>query len=294
MTTDIRITLAVQKSGRLSEDSLRLLRECGFEFNGGLASSRLRASSSNFPLDLLFLRDDDIPRYLADGVVDVGIVGQNTLVESNGTASECVEVVEELGFARCRLAIAVPRGVEYKSLEDLRGKRIATSHPHILRAYLERLKIDAHIHEISGSVEIAPSLGLAEAICDLVSSGSTLVSNGLKEVERVFDSQAVLAANSSLNEGQRELLDKMLFRVRAVQRARNNKYVLLNAPNEALDRIISTLPGIKSPTVVPLAKAGWSSVHSVMNEDEFWEKIELLREAGAEGILIVPIEKMIV
>jgi len=282
------LRIAIQKSGRLSDDSLKLIRECGISF---LSSTlKLKTEATNFPLEILFLRDDDIPGYVADGVADIGIVGQNVLVEEGMQEL----TVESLGFSKCRLSLAVPKGDEYTSLADLEGKNIATSYPNLLQAYLKERGVKAHIHTISGSVEIAPSIGLADAICDIVSSGSTLISNGLKEVERVFKSQAVLIANQALSQEKLQLLDKLLFRIHAVQRAQKAKYILLNAPNHKIDEISALLPGIKSPSILPLAEEGWSSLHSVVNEDAFWDIIEKLKEAGAQGILVVPIEKMIV
>ncbi|MFN3782728.1 MAG: ATP phosphoribosyltransferase [Spirosomataceae bacterium] len=281
------LKIAIQKSGRLSEDSIKLFKECGIKFENG--KGKLKAESANFPAEFLFLRDDDIPGYVADGVADLGIVGENVLVES----AKNVQVSRKLGFSKCRLSIAVPREIQYDDASYLSGKSIATSYPQILGDYLSKKGIDAHIHEISGSVEIAPSIGLADAVCDIVSSGSTLLSNGLKEVETIFKSEAVLIATENLSEEKTLLLNKLLFRINAVQTAQNYKYILLNAPNEKLDHIISFLPGMKSPTIVPLAQEGWSSVHSVLEESEFWENIEALREAGAQGILVIPIEKMI-
>ncbi|MBC7919933.1 MAG: ATP phosphoribosyltransferase [Ferruginibacter sp.] len=281
------LRIAIQKSGRLSEDSLLLIRECGIQFNSG--TGKLKSDSTNFPAELLFLRDDDIPGYVADGVADVGIVGENVTTETNRT----VQTVQKLGFCKCRLSIAIPRAQDYRGVQDLRGRSIATSYPRILAGFLNHHQVEADIHEISGSVEIAPSIGLADAICDLVSSGSTLLSNGLKEVETIFRSEAELIAYPSLSEAKSRTLDQLLFRIRAVQAAKNSKYILLNAPNHSIEKIIRILPGIKSPTVVPLVMAGWSSLHSVINENDFWEIIEALREAGAEGILVVPIEKMI-
>ncbi|GAA4427717.1 ATP phosphoribosyltransferase [Pontibacter saemangeumensis] len=282
------LRLAIQKSGRLSEDSLKLIRECGISFI--TSSLKLKTESTNFPLEILYLRDDDIPGYVADGVADIGIVGQNVLVEEGKQAL----TVEKLGFSKCRLSLAVPKSDQYESVQDLNGKNIATSYPNLLQAYLNEQGVEAHIHTISGSVEIAPSIGLAEAICDIVSSGSTLISNGLKEVERVFKSEAVLIANDTLSEEKRRILDKLLFRIQAVQRAQKKKYILLNAPNDKLQEISDLLPSIKSPTILPLAEHGWSSLHSVVNEDDFWEIIEKIKDAGAQGILVIPIEKMIV
>lgn len=285
MTNILRI--AVQKSGRLSEDSLKLIKECGIQFNNG--TGKLKSDSTNFPAEFLFLRDDDIPGYVADGVADIGIVGENVAVETN----KPVVTVEKLGFSKCRLSIAIPRSHEYLGIQQLQGKSIATSYPRILATFLKENLIEADIHEISGSVEIAPSIGLADAICDIVSSGSTLLSNGLKEVEIIFRSEAVLIASPTLSAEKQQTLDKLLFRIKSVQAAKNNKYILLNAPNHSIEAIVNVLPGMKSPTIVPLAMEGWSSIHSVINENDFWNIIENLREAGAEGILVVPIEKMI-
>jgi ATP phosphoribosyltransferase len=282
-----KLRIAVQKSGRLYEDSVKLLNECGIDLRN--VKDRLRTESDNFPLEIFFLRDDDIPQYVEDGVADIGIVGENVLFEKN----KQVDVSEELGFGKCRLAIAIPRSQQYEGIQSLKGKRIATSYPFLVTNYLKRYAIEADIHEISGSVEIAPGIGLADVVADLVSSGSTLFMNGLKEVEIILQSQAVLIKNKNLNTKQLQLLDKLIFRFRAVKKAKRSKYVLMNAPNENLEKIISLLPGMKSPSVLPLAESGWSSVHSVLSEDEFWDKIEQLKAAGAQGILVVPIEKMI-
>lgn len=284
----IKLKIAIQKSGRLHDDSLRLLKECGIDISNGV--NKLKSEASNFPMEVYFLRDDDIPQYVEDSVADIGFVGENVVYEKK----KKVEVVEKLGFGKCRLSIAVNRHDEYNDCRFLNGKKIATSYPVLVQQFLDENNIKAEIHEISGSVEIAPGIGLAEAICDLVSSGSTLFMNGLKEVETVLQSQAVLIKNYRLGRVQQYLLDKLLFRIRAVKKAKNNKYVLLNAPNEKLSEIISLLPGMKSPTVLPLAIEGWSSVHSVLSENEFWEIIEKLKAAGAQGILVVPIEKMII
>lgn len=281
------IRLAIQKSGRLSEDSLNLIRECGISFIN--SSLKLKTEATNFPLEILFLRDDDIPGYVADGVADIGIVGQNVLVE---TTQQNLEV-ERLGFSKCRLSIAVPKTDSYTSIADLNGKNIATSYPNLLSNYLASEGVKAHIHTISGSVEIAPSIGLAEAICDIVSSGSTLISNGLREVETIFRSEAVLIANDNLSSEKKDILNQLLFRIQSVRKAQKAKYILLNAPNASIEQIKSLLPGMKAPSILPLAEEGWSSVHSVVNEDDFWEIIEKLKEAGAQGILVVPIEKMI-
>jgi ATP phosphoribosyltransferase len=283
-----KLRIAIQKSGRLYDDSVKLLNECGIDLRN--VKDRLRTESDDFPLEVFFLRDDDIPQYVEDGVADIGIVGENVLFEKN----KQTEAVEKLGFGKCRLSIAIPKSMEYGGVKTLQGKRIATSYPVLVQKYLIDNNVTAEIHEISGSVEIAPGIGLADVVCDLVSSGSTLFMNGLKEVETILQSQSVLIKNKNLNAEQLRLLDKLLFRIRAVKKAKRNKYVLLNAPNESLKKIIAMLPGMKSPTVLPLAESGWSSVHTVLNEDEFWDKIEQLKEAGAQGILVVPIEKMVI
>ncbi len=284
---EAQLRIAVQKSGRLSEDSLKLLKECGIKFNNGI--KKLKAVSHNFPIEFLFLRDDDIPGYVEDGIADLGIVGENVHVEKGKE----VEIIKRLGFSRCRLSLAIPKNEEYTDVNYFQDKNIATSYPNILGQFLKEKKVTCDIHEISGSVEIAPSIGLAEGICDIVSSGSTLMSNGLKEVETIFKSEAVLIADKKLSTEKQALVDQLLFRINAVLEGKSNKYVLLNAPNDALEKIIDLLPGMRSPTVLPLAQEGWSSIHSVINEDVFWEKIEELRAAGAEGVLVVPIEKMI-
>lgn len=284
----MKLKIAIQKSGRLNEDSVRLLKDCGIDIKNGL--NKLKAECENFPLEVFFLRDDDIPQYVEDRVADVGIVGENVLYEKG----KQVDIVEKLGFGKCRLSIAVARSESYTGAAFLDGKRIATSYPAIVQKFIDANNIKAEIHEISGSVEIAPGIGLAEAIADLVSSGSTLFMNGLKEVETILESQAVLVRNQQLGAEQQEILDRLLFRIRSVKKAKNNKYVLLNAPNSNLDEIISLLPGMKSPTVLPLAEPGWSSVHSVLSENQFWDIIEKLKNAGAQGILVVPIEKMII
>jgi ATP phosphoribosyltransferase len=283
----MKLKIAIQKSGRLYEDSVSLLKECGIDLRN--VKDRLKTESDNFPLEVFFLRDDDIPQYVEDGVADIGIVGENVLVEKN----KVVEVVEKLGFGKCRLSIAVPRNMDYPGISTLQGKRIATSYPVLLNKYLKEKGVQCDIHEISGSVEIAPGIGLADAVADLVSSGGTLFMNGLKEVETILSSQAVLVQHKGLNGDKQSILDKLLFRIRAVKKSKRNKYILLNAPNDNLDEIVSILPGMKSPTILPLAESGWSSVHSVVSEDTFWDIIEQLKAAGAQGILVVPIEKMI-
>jgi ATP phosphoribosyltransferase len=283
-----KLKIAIQKSGRLHDGSVNLLKECGIDVVNGV--NKLKTEASNFPLEVYFFRDDDIPQYVEDAVADIGIIGENVVYESN----KKVTVVEELGFATCRLSIAVRKGEVYKSASYLNGKRIATSYPVILQQFLDKNNITAEIHEISGSVEIAPGIGLADAICDIVSSGSTLFMNGLQEAEMILQSRTVMIKNNKLNAAQQKLLDKLLFRIQSVKKAKNNKYILLNAPNDKLNEIIGLLPGMKSPTVLPLAEAGWSSVHSVLNENDFWDIIEQLKSAGAQGILVVPIEKMII
>ncbi len=285
---NLKLKIAIQKSGRLSEDSLQLIQECGIKFNNGIG--KLKAEATNFPIEFLLLRDDDIPGYVADGVADVGIVGENVMIEK----AQKVEIVHRLGFSKCRLSIAVPKGAHYDGPASLQGKRIATSYPRILGQFLAQEGVSAEIHEISGSVEIAPGIGLAEAICDIVSSGSTLFTNGLEEVETVFRSEAVLIAQPGLSGSHKQTLDKLIFRLKAVQVARNNKYILLNAPEEKIEIITGLIPGMKAPSVVKLARPGWVSLHSVINENDFWEVIAALQAEGAEGILVVPIEKMIV
>jgi ATP phosphoribosyltransferase len=282
------LKIAVQKSGRLSEKSLALISETGISLNN--SDRRLITRSSNFPIEILFLRDDDIPQYVADGVADIGIVGENVIYEKNSP----IRVVQKLGFARCRLSLAISKSVEYSGLNYFNGKKIATSYPKILEKYLTENKIRAEIHEISGSVEIAPGIGLADSIFDIVSSGSTLISNGLQEVEVVMKSEAVIIGYPNLSEEKQKILDKLLFRISSVQTAKNHKYVVLNAPSNQVSKIIEIIPGMKSPTVVPLAEEGWVSVHSVLKENEYWEIIDKLQECGAEGILVIPIEKMIV
>jgi len=285
MKTLLRI--AIQKSGRLQEDSLKLLKESGLHFNNG--KDQLKTQADNFPVEVLFLRDDDIPQYIEDNVADAGIVGENVLREKQKKN----ELIRKLDFAKCRLSIAVPRSDTYTDASWLQGKNIATSYPNIVREFLAKNKIDAGIHEISGSVEIAPGIGLADAICDIVSSGSTLFSNGLKEVETVMTSEAVLVASPDLNSDKKDILNDLLFRIKSVQSAKNNKYILMNCPNEAIEKITSVIPGMKSPTIMPLGRPGWSSLHSVVDENDFWKKINQLKSFGAEGILVIPIEKMI-
>lgn len=281
------LKIAIQKSGRLYEQSVQLLKECGIELNNG--NRQLKVKAFNFPAEAYFLRDDDIPQYVSDNVADVGIVGENVVFEKD----KDLNVVSKLGFGRCRLSIAVPKNMNYKEAGDLNGLKIATSYTGLLQKFLDENKLTAEIHEISGSVEIAPGIGLADAICDLVSSGSTLFTNNLKEVEVILDSQAVLVANKNLNDENRKILDNLLLRINAVKAAKNNKYIMMNAPDHQLKNICALLPGMKSPTIVPLAESGWSSVQSVVNENDFWDVIEKLKGFEAQGILVVPIEKMI-
>ena len=284
MTT---LRLAIQKSGRLSDASRKLIAESGIEVEQ--IGAQLRSAAYNFPLELLYLRDDDIPEYVADGVVDAAIVGLNIVKEQEGE----VRILRGLGFGRCRLSIAVPKSFPYAGPQSLQGAKIATSYPNILGAYLASQGISAEIQEISGSVEIAPTIGLGDAVCDLVSSGSTLLSNGLVEVQTVLRSEAVLIASPALSPEKEEILGKFLFRTNAVLRARNTKYITLNTPTEAVPRIVELLPGMKSPSVLPLNLPGWSSLHTVVSEDDFWGIVEKLKQAGAEGILVLPIEKVI-
>ncbi len=281
------IRLAIQKSGRLSEESLKLIRDCGIQVPA--SNGTLKAVSPNFPIEVLFLRDDDIPGYVEEGVADLGIAGGN-VVEEKGRN---ITTIHKLGFSKCRLSLAVPKEFAYQSLQDLNGMDIATSYPRILSGFLQNNGLACNIHEISGSVEIAPGIGLAGAICDIVSSGSTLLTNGLKEVAVVYHSEAVLVGSPQTSPEKQQLIDKLWFRIKSLQQAKNYKYILLNAPETALPRIKELLPGMRSPTVMPLATTGWVSVHSVIRENDFWEQIENIRAAGAEGILVIPIEKMI-
>ncbi len=287
METNI-LRLAIQKKGRLADSSLELLKSSGIRIDN--YSQQLLIKAQNFDLELLFIRDDDIPEYVQDGIADIGIVGENVILESG----KQLKIVEKLGFGKCRMSIAVPKAKEFNSISDLEGKNIATTYPKILNNYLTENQISAKVHYISGSVEITPNINLADAIFDIVSTGSTLISNGLKEVETVLKSEAVLISNNNLSESKKLLLEQILFRIRAVNQAKNNKYILLNAPNDALEKITEMLPGVKSPTIMPLAIEGWSSVHTVISEDDFWNKIENLKKAGAQGILVLPIEKIIV
>lgn len=282
-----KLKIAIQKSGRLSEKSIEIIRESGIRLTNGKRD--LLAQAAFFPIEILYLRDDDIPQYVKDGVADIGFVGEDVYLERG----KALDVVLRLGFSKCRLSMAVPKSIEYSGKEWFEGKKIATSFPNILGNFLSDNNINAAIHQISGSVEIAPGIGLADCICDLVSSGSTLVSNGLKEVEVILKSEAIVIANPNISDDKRAILDEFLFRIKAVLAARDNKYILLNSPNVSLEKICEILPGMKSPTVLPLAEDGWSSVHSVVNEKKFWEVIGQLKAAGAQGILVIPIEKMI-
>jgi ATP phosphoribosyltransferase len=282
-----KLKIAIQKSGRLNEDSIKLLESCGIKIDNG--KDQLKVSVPNFPIELLYLRNSDIPQYLEDGVADIAIVGENLLIEKEKN----VEIVQRLGFSKCRVSIAVPKEVETDSLSYFNGKKIATSYPNTLKNFLDINDIAADIHEISGSVEIAPNIGLADGICDIVSSGSTLFKNGLRETQIILNSEAVLAKSNGLTTDKIEILDRLLFRIRAVLKAKNSKYILMNVPNENIPKVSSILPVLKSPTILPLAEEGWSSLHSVIDEDKFWDVIDELKNAGAEGILIVPIDKIV-
>ena len=282
-----KLKIAIQKSGRLNEDSLKLLKSCGIKVDNG--KDQLKVEVPNFPMEILYLRNSDIPQYLEDGVADIAIVGENLLIEKRRK----VEVIQKLGFSKCRVSLAVPKEVENADLSYFQGKKIATSYPNTVQNFLNEKGIKSDIHTISGSVEIAPNIGLADGICDIVSSGSTLFKNGLKETEVILKSEAVLAASSDLNEEKQAILDKLLFRIKAVLKAKNTKYILLNVPNEKIEEVSRILPVLKSPTILPLAEEGWSSLHSVIDEEKFWEVIDELKNAGAEGILVVPIDKIV-
>jgi len=281
------LKIAVQKSGRLNEESIQLLKECGVKFNNG--RDQLKVASHSFPAELLFLRNSDIPNYVKDGIADIAILGENTVIEKGAS----LDIIKKLGFSKCKLSLAVPKEVDYPGVQYFEGKKIATSYPVTLQQYLDKQGVKAEIHMISGSVEIAPNIGLADGICDLVSSGSTLFKNGLKECEEILFSEACLVSTPGLTGEKKDILDRLMFRINSVQTAKKSKYVLLNAPNDKLQDIIAALPGMKSPTVLPLAKEGWSSVHSVIKDGDFWNAIDDLKANGAEGILIVPIEKMV-
>ncbi|HEY5687149.1 MAG TPA: ATP phosphoribosyltransferase [Yeosuana sp.] len=282
-----KLKIAVQKAGRLHDESMEILKDIGISIDNG--KDQLKASARNFPLEVFYLRNGDIPQYLKDGVVDAAIIGENILIEKgNG-----ITIAEKLGFSTCKVSIAIPKSIKYNGIQDLEGKRIATSYPNTIQNYLDKNGIKAHLHIINGSVEIAPNIGLADAICDIVSSGSTLFKNNLKEVEVIMKSEAVLAVSPILSAEKQEILDKIQFRLQSVLKGRDSKYILLNAPNDKLQDIINVLPGMKSPTVLPLAEAGWSSVHSVISKNQFWDIIDELKKKGAQGILVCPIEKMV-
>lgn len=283
-----KLRIAIQKSGRLNQDSLQLLKDCGISIDNG--KDQLKASSSNFPLEIFYLRNGDIPQYLKDGVVDIAIIGENVLIEKG----EDISIVERLGFSKCKVSLAIPKTDDYTDMTYFQDKRIATSYPNTVKKYLSKKRVSTQIHIINGSVEIAPNIGLADGICDIVSSGSTLFKNNLKEVEVLLTSEAVLALSPKIESDVQEVLNKLQFRIQSVLKGRNSRYVLLNAPNDKLEAIIDILPGMRSPTVLPLAEEGWSSVHSVMNKNEFWEIIQELKNNGAEGILVCPIEKMVI
>jgi ATP phosphoribosyltransferase len=282
-----KLKIAIQKSGRLNEDSLKLLKSCGLQVENG--EDRLKVDVPNFPLEILYLRNSDIPQYLEDGVVDVAIVGENLLIEQQKN----VAVLRKLGFSKCRVSLAVPKEMQVNGPSYFSGRKIATSYPNTVRNFLHKNNVTAEIHVISGSVEIAPNIGLADGICDIVSTGSTLFKNGLKETDVIFQSEAVLAGTLLLSEEKRAILDRLVFRIEAVQRAKNSKYILMNVRNDKIKKVSALLPVLKSPTLLPLAEEGWSSLHSVIDEDKFWEVIDELKEAGAEGILVVPIDKMV-
>jgi len=282
-----KLKIAIQKSGRLNEDSLKLLKECGITIDNGF--DQLKVTATNFPLEVFFLRNSDIPQYLEDGVVDIAILGENLLIEEEKT----LKIEAYLGFSKCKLSIATPKGINYKSIKDLEGKKIATSYPNTLKSYLAKNKINAELHIISGSVEIAPNIGLADAICDLVSSGNTLFKNGLEEKEIILKSEACLVVSPLISDENQLILNKLNFRIQSVLKARKSKYILMNVPNNKIEAVSKILPVLKSPTILPLAEEGWSSLHSVIDEDKFWEVIDELKQNGAEGILVVPIEKMV-
>jgi len=282
-----KLKIAIQKSGRLNQDSLQLLKDCGISIDNG--KDQLKAEARNFPLEVLYLRNGDIPQYLKDGVVDIAIIGENVLFEKG----DGLQIIEKLDFSKCKVSIAAPNNFNYNSFQDLQGKRIATSYPNTVQIFLDKNNIQAELHIINGSVEIAPNIGLADAICDIVSSGSTLFKNNLKEAEVLFKSEAVLAVTPNLSNTKEELLNKLQFRIKSVLRARGSKYVLFNAPNAKVKAFIELLPGMRSPTILPLAEEGWSSIHTVIDKDKFWDMIDELKKLGAEGILVCPIEKMV-
>lgn len=282
-----KLKIAVQKKGRLNEESIKLLKACGLSIENG--KDQLKVTVGNFPMEILYLRNGDIPQYLEDGTVDIAIIGENNIIEKQKN----IDTIENLGFSKCKVSLAVPKEIDYPGLSYFNGKKIATSYPVTLQKFLDENNIKADIHNISGSVEIAPNIGLADGICDIVSSGNTLFKNGLKETDVILRSEAVLAASPKLSSEKKAILDKLLFRIKAVQKAKNNKYILLNVPNDKIQAVSNLLPVMKSPTVLPLAEEGWSSLHSVIQEDKFWEVIDELKQAGAEDILIIPIDKMV-
>ncbi|CAM1340489.1 ATP phosphoribosyltransferase [Tenacibaculum aestuarii] len=283
-----KLKIAIQKSGRLNEDSLQILKDCGISIDNG--KDQLKASANNFPLEIFYLRNGDIPQYLKDGVVDAAIIGENLLIEKGNR----IQFIEKLGFSKCKVSLAIPKGENYNGISYFQNKKIATSYPNTVQSFLDKNNIQAQLHIINGSVEIAPNIGLADGICDIVSSGSTLFKNNLKEVEVLLTSEAVLAVSPQIGKEQQDILNKLQFRIQSVLKGRQSRYVLLNAPNDKLEKIIKILPGMRSPTVLPLAEKGWSSVHSVLNKNEFWEIIDELKANGAEGILVCPIEKMVI
>lgn len=282
-----KLKIAIQKSGRLNEDSLKILKDCGISIDNG--KDQLKAAARNFPLEVFYLRNGDIPQYLRDGVVDIAIIGENVLIEKGAN----ITIKEKLGFSKCKVSLAIPKGDTYNSINDLEGKRIATSYPETVKAYLKEKGVNAELHIINGSVEIAPNIGLADAICDIVSSGSTLFKNNLKEVEIMLKSEAVLAVSPKIEAEEKQILQKLQFRIQSVLTARTSKYILLNVPNDKIDAISKILPVLKSPTILPLAQEGWSSLHSVIKKEDFWDVIDELKQNGAEGILVCPIEKMV-
>lgn len=284
-----KLKIAIQKSGRLHDDSLKILKECGISIRNGL--DQLKSTVENFPMEVLYLRNSDIPQYLKDGVVDIAIIGENLLIEKN---KDNIKILEKLSFSKCRVSLAVPKSMEYSSIVDLQGKKIATSYPNTLNQFLKKKGINAELHQISGSVEIAPNIGLSDAICDIVSSGNTLFKNNLREVEVILTSEAVLAVSESITAKKKEILERLQFRLQSVLKARKSKYILMNVPNNKISKIISVLPGMRSPTILPLAEKGWSSIHTVIEKNKFWEVIDDLKKNGAEGLLIVPIEKMVI
>lgn len=283
-----KLKIAIQKSGRLYEESLQLLKDCGIFVNNG--KDQLKVSVDNFPMEIMYLRNSDIPQYLEDGVVDVAIVGENLLTEKGKN----IKTIQKLGFSKCRVSLAVPKEVETDELSYFQGKKIATSYPNTLKNFLENQGIVSDIHVISGSVEIAPNIGLADGICDIVSSGSTLFKNGLRETVTLLKSEAVLAQTLQLSPEKQAILEKFVFRIKAVLKAKNSKYILMNVPNEKIQKVSEVLPVLKSPTVIPLAEEGWSSIHSVIDEERFWEVIDELKDNGAQDILIIPIDKMVI